>query len=154
VVARLLGEQLEDGGWNCETENGSVRSSFDTTIRVLEGLLAHERASGGSADSIAARRRGEDYLLERRFGPSSNQGQNRDGPLVCFYRPFVLWLGSYCCAMIAEYHSVANQVYEITCESSLFLNSRGPLHHTPLLMRRSLSTRRSFTRRLEEKMMH
>src|SRR5437773_3981469 len=67
VVARLLGEQLEDGGWNCEVENGSVRSSFHTTIRVLEGLLAHERATGGSAESIAARRRGEEYLLERKL---------------------------------------------------------------------------------------
>src|SRR5688572_24615875 len=56
VVARLLGEQLEDGGWNCEVESGSVRSSFATTINVLEGLLAHERATGGSAESIAARR--------------------------------------------------------------------------------------------------
>lgn len=65
VVARLLGEQLEDGGWNCEAENGSVRSSFHTTIRVLEGLLAHERATGGSAQSVAARRRAEEYLLER-----------------------------------------------------------------------------------------
>ena len=61
VVVRLLGEQLEDGGWNCEVENGSVRSSFATTINVLEGLLAHERATGGSAESIAARRRGEEY---------------------------------------------------------------------------------------------
>lgn len=67
VVARLLGEQLEDGGWNCEAENGSVRSSFHTTIRVLEGLLAHERASGGSVQSIAARRRAEEYLLERKL---------------------------------------------------------------------------------------
>ena len=67
VVARLVGEQLEDGGWNCEAENGSVRSSFHTTIRVLEGLLAHERATGGSAESIAARRRGEEYLLERKL---------------------------------------------------------------------------------------
>jgi hypothetical protein len=67
VVARLLGEQLEDGGWNCEAENGSVRSSFATTIRVLEGLLAHERATGGSPESIAARRRGEEYLLERKL---------------------------------------------------------------------------------------
>jgi hypothetical protein len=67
VVARLVGEQLEDGGWNCEAENGSVRSSFHTTIRVLEGLLAHERATGGSTDSVAARRRGEEYLLERRL---------------------------------------------------------------------------------------
>lgn len=39
IVARLLGEQLADGGWNCETENGSVRASFATTICVLEGLL-------------------------------------------------------------------------------------------------------------------
>jgi hypothetical protein len=67
VVARLLDEQLEDGGWNCEVENGSVRSSFHTTIRVLEGLLAHEHATGGSAQSIAARRRGERYLLERKL---------------------------------------------------------------------------------------
>jgi hypothetical protein len=67
VVARLLDEQLEDGGWNCEAEFGSVRSSFHSTIRVLEGLLAHERATGGSAQAVAARRRGEEYLLERKL---------------------------------------------------------------------------------------
>src|ERR1051325_4705569 len=67
VVSRVLGEQLEDGGWNCEAENGSVRSSFASTINVLEGLLAHERATGGSPESIAARRRGEEYLLERKL---------------------------------------------------------------------------------------
>jgi hypothetical protein len=65
IVTRLLGEQLADGGWNCEAENGSVRSSFATTICVLEGLLEHERAAGGSARALAARRRGEEYLLER-----------------------------------------------------------------------------------------
>ena len=74
VVARLLGEQLEDGGWNCEVENGSVRSSFHTTIRVLEGLLAHERATGGSAESITARRRGEEYLLERKLFRRNSSG--------------------------------------------------------------------------------
>jgi hypothetical protein len=67
IVARLLSEQLEDGGWNCEAERGSVRSSFHTTINVLEGLLAFERATGGSPESIAARRRGEEYLLERKL---------------------------------------------------------------------------------------
>lgn len=67
IVDRLLGEQLEDGGWNCETENGSVRSSFATTINVLEGLLAYERATGGSEALLAARRRGEEYLLERKL---------------------------------------------------------------------------------------
>ncbi len=66
IVARLLGEQLEDGGWNCEAEFGSVRSSFHTTICVLEGLLAHERATGATA-TVDARRRAEDYLLQRRL---------------------------------------------------------------------------------------
>jgi len=75
VLARLLGEQLEDGGWNCEAENGSVRSSFATTINVLEGLLAHERATGGSAQSIAARRRGEEYLLERKLFRRKSNGE-------------------------------------------------------------------------------
>jgi hypothetical protein len=75
VVSRLLGEQLGDGGWNCEAENGSVHSSFATTINVLEGLLAHERATGGSAESIAARRRGEEYLLERRLYRRKSTGE-------------------------------------------------------------------------------
>jgi hypothetical protein len=65
LVDGLLGEQLPDGGWNCEVENGATVSSFGTTINVLEGLLEHERAIGGAAGVRAARRRGEAYLLER-----------------------------------------------------------------------------------------
>jgi hypothetical protein len=65
VVDRILGERLADGGWNCEAENGSVRSSFDTTINVLDGLLELERAGGASAAVREARRGGEEYLLER-----------------------------------------------------------------------------------------
>jgi hypothetical protein len=67
IVDRLLGEQMTDGGWNCEQENGSTRGSFDTTINVLEGLLEHERATGATADVTAARLRGQEYLLERRL---------------------------------------------------------------------------------------
>ena len=68
LARRLVSEQLEDGGWNCEAPK-STRSSFHTTICVLEGLLEYERAVG-SASQIApiiaaARRRGEEYLLER-----------------------------------------------------------------------------------------
>jgi hypothetical protein len=65
IVRRLLEDQLSDGGWNCWTETGSTRSSFDSTINVLEGLLAYERATGGTPQSAAARHRGEEYLLER-----------------------------------------------------------------------------------------
>ena len=87
VVARLLGEQLEDGGWNCEVENGSVRSSFHTTIRVLEGLLAHERATGGTAESNAARRRGEEYLLERKLFRRKSTGEVVDPAWLQFSFP-------------------------------------------------------------------
>jgi len=87
VVVRLLGEQLEDGGWNCEAENGSVRSSFHTTIRVLEGLLAHERATGGSAESIAARRRAEEYLLERKLFRRKSTGEVVDPAWLQFSFP-------------------------------------------------------------------
>jgi hypothetical protein len=65
-VAWLLGEQLDDGGWNCETRNGSVRSSFHTTISVLEGFLEYERARGTTDQAIDdARTRAHEYLLER-----------------------------------------------------------------------------------------
>ncbi|HUJ05426.1 MAG TPA: squalene cyclase [Streptosporangiaceae bacterium] len=65
VVERILPERLDDGAWNCEVENGSVRSSFDTTINVLDGLVEFESATGGSAQVLAARRGAEEYLLER-----------------------------------------------------------------------------------------
>jgi hypothetical protein len=64
LARRLVGEQLDDGGWNCEAPE-SVRSSFHTTICVLEGLLEYERAVGSAPEIAAARRRGEEYLLER-----------------------------------------------------------------------------------------
>jgi hypothetical protein len=87
IVNRLINEQLEDGGWNCEAENGSIRSSFATTINVLEGLLTHERATGGSAKSIAARRRGEEYLLERKLFRRKSTGEVVDPAWMKFSFP-------------------------------------------------------------------
>jgi hypothetical protein len=75
LVARLLAEQLADGGWNCEAANGSTRSSFNTTICVLEALLAHERAGGDSQEIIEARLRGQEYLLERRLFRRRSTGE-------------------------------------------------------------------------------
>jgi hypothetical protein len=75
LVDRLLGEQLADGGWNCEAERGSVRSSFHTTICVLEGLLAFERAFGARPSITETRRRGEHYLLERRLLRRKSTGE-------------------------------------------------------------------------------
>ena len=67
IVDRLMTEQMADGGWNCEQENGSTRGSFDSTLNVLEGLLEYERSTGADTDVAAARARGEEYLLERRL---------------------------------------------------------------------------------------
>ena len=64
LARRLIGEQLDDGGWNCEAPK-STRSSYHSTICVLEGLLEYDRAVGFAADITAARRRGEQYLLQR-----------------------------------------------------------------------------------------
>lgn len=64
VVERLLGERMADGGWNCEQEHGSVRSSFDTTIAVLEALAAQQRVRDDPR-LREARASGEAYLLER-----------------------------------------------------------------------------------------
>ena len=78
VVARLVGERLEDGGWNCERANGSVRSSFATTINVLEGLLEHEKATGGTEASRQARATGEEYLLSRALFRRLSTGEPAD----------------------------------------------------------------------------
>lgn len=75
IVKRLLAEQLADGGWNCEAANGSIRSSFNTTICVLEALLEHERAGGDIEQVRDARLRGQQYLLERRLFRRRSTGE-------------------------------------------------------------------------------
>jgi hypothetical protein len=75
LVDRLLGEQLPDGGWNCAAEFGSTRSSFNTTICVLEALLEHERAGRASPAATTARIRGQEYLLERRLFRRRSTGE-------------------------------------------------------------------------------
>jgi hypothetical protein len=88
LVDRVLGERLEDGGWNCEAEFGSVRSSFDTTINVLEGLLQFDLATGGSERTRAARRAGEEYLLERHLFRRRSTGEVVDEGYLQWSFPF------------------------------------------------------------------
>jgi hypothetical protein len=74
LANQLVAEQLEDGGWNCEAPK-SRRSSFHTTICVLEGLLEYERAGRKSEAVTRARNRAEDYLLERGMFRSLRTGE-------------------------------------------------------------------------------
>jgi hypothetical protein len=86
LARQLLDEQLDDGGWNCEAPKGR-RSSFHTTICVLEGLLDYERAGRKSAAVTKARRRGENYLLERRMFHSLRTGEVIDKHWLRFSFP-------------------------------------------------------------------
>jgi hypothetical protein len=65
IVAWFVDHRLPDGGWNCEWVDGSTRSSFPSTLNSLVGLLAHDTATGGTDATRAARRWGEEYLLQR-----------------------------------------------------------------------------------------
>jgi hypothetical protein len=95
LLDRLLGEQLEDGGWNCEAPP-SKRSSFHSTICVLEGLLEYEQAKGATPAVTAARLRGQQYLLERSLFRSRSTGKVIDPDWLQFSFPTrwhydVLW---------------------------------------------------------------
>jgi hypothetical protein len=87
LAAQLAGERLDDGGWNCERANGSVRSSFASTINVLEGLLEYERATGGTPASREARKSGEEYLLERSLFRRVSTGEPADELFLSFVHP-------------------------------------------------------------------
>ena len=94
LAHQLLGEQLEDGGWNCEAwpfsspkRPPSQRSSFHTTICVLEGLLDYERAGRRSAAVTKARKRAENYLLERGMLRSLRTGEVIDPRWLRFSFP-------------------------------------------------------------------
>jgi hypothetical protein len=93
LANQLQRQQLEDGGWNCQAVEPSPkrprsrRSSFHTTICVLEGLLAYERAGRKSGALTKARKWGENYLLERRMFRSLRTGEVIDERWLRFSFP-------------------------------------------------------------------
>jgi hypothetical protein len=95
ILSLLLDEQLPDGGWNCEAENGSTRSSFNTTICVLEALLEYEQAGGRRSEVTEARLRGQEYLLERRLFHRLSTGEvierDREGESTFTRFAFPTW---------------------------------------------------------------
>jgi hypothetical protein len=87
IVERLLADQLGDGGWNCEAPDNSSVSSFDASICVLEGLLEYQMAVGPVPEITEARRRNEEYLLERRLFRRKSTGEVIDEQFVNFGFP-------------------------------------------------------------------
>ena len=95
IIERLLSEQLPDGGWNCDAPHNSKRSSFNTTICVLEALLAYEQAGGDNPEVTKARSRGENYLLQRQLFKRLSTGEvitsNRKGKAAITDFAFPTW---------------------------------------------------------------
>jgi hypothetical protein len=95
LVDGLLGEQLSDGGWNCDAPHGSTRSSFNTTICVLEALLEHESGTVASPEITQARLGGQEYLLARGLFRRRSTGEvierDRKGGAVWTNFAFPTW---------------------------------------------------------------
>jgi hypothetical protein len=87
----FVDHRLADGGWNCEWVEGSTRSSFHSTLNSLTGLLSYEMSTGGSDASRAARRAGEEYLLERRLLVRLSTGEPVGPWATEFAYPFRWW---------------------------------------------------------------
>jgi len=86
LARRLVSEQLEDGGWNCEAPK-SLRSSFHSTICVLEGMLEYEQAVGSTPEIAEARGRGEEYLLTRALFRRRSTGEVANADFLTFAYP-------------------------------------------------------------------
>lgn len=86
IVDRLLDRQLNDGGWNCEAPP-SVVTSIDTSISVLEALLAYETTEGGDDTIAEARSRCHRYLIDRRLFRSRSTGEVIDPNWASFTFP-------------------------------------------------------------------
>ena len=104
IAQWFLDHRMADGGWNCEWVDGSTRSSFHSTLNSLKGLLYYEAVTGGNDGLRAARRAGEEYLLERRLLHTLSTGE-LVGPWVTrFAYPF-RWF--YSALNAAEYFRAA-----------------------------------------------
>ncbi len=83
LVEFLLGEQMADGGWNCERIRGATHGSFHTTINVLEGLREYAAAGGvRSSDTEAAEAQGREFLLQHRLFRSHRTGEIVDQKML------------------------------------------------------------------------
>lgn len=77
LAAWLLSQQMEDGGWNCQRENGARCGSFHTTQSVMEGLHAYVELGGGghARKATAALKRARAYFLAHRLYRSQRTGK-------------------------------------------------------------------------------
>lgn len=88
IAAHLIGQQMKDGGWNCESYRGATHSSFHTTISVLEGLYEYECSFPESRKRInQVRAHGHEFLLKHRLYKSHRTGEVFDPKMTAMPFP-------------------------------------------------------------------
>lgn len=105
IAQWFIDHRLADGGWNCEWVEGSTRSSFHSTLNSLKGLLYYEAATGGTEQLRAARKSGEEYLLQRRLLRTLSAGEPVGRWATHFAYPF-RWI--YSALNAADYFRAAS----------------------------------------------
>lgn len=76
IAKHLLGEQMEDNGWNCRYRRGDTHASFNTTLLVLEGLREYKQFRKRSPLPVdAALDAGRKFLLKHHLYRSHRTGK-------------------------------------------------------------------------------
>lgn len=77
IASHLLGQQMADGGWNCESYKGATHSSFNTTLLVLEGLHLYEQIAPAETVPLlqSAQESGREFLLQHKLYRSHRTGE-------------------------------------------------------------------------------
>ena len=87
TVEWLVGQQLRDGGWNCESiRRGSTHGSFHTSIIALEALSAYAD-SRGNVQVAEAMARGRQFFLDHQLYRSHRTGDVVDQVFTRFPFP-------------------------------------------------------------------
>jgi hypothetical protein len=87
TVTWLLDQQLDDGGWNCESiRRGSRHGSFHTTISALDALVVYHEAEGAVPvhDALVS---GRQFLLTHSLYRSHRTGRIVDETFTRFPFP-------------------------------------------------------------------
>ena len=93
IVEHLLGQQMADGGWNCDRPKGATHGSFHTTISVLEGLQEYTLAHPAGAEALGDRvTRAHEFLLIHRLYRSHRTGEVADEAMARQHLPAALAL--------------------------------------------------------------
>lgn len=83
VASYVVGQQMPDGGWNCDSYRGATHSSFHTTLSALEGLYEYQCAYPEQKKRISqVRERGHEFLLAHRLYKSHRTGQVFDAKMT------------------------------------------------------------------------